>query len=134
MPIINNTAAAIRRLPFGTVLKPGLSEMTDEAWGKIKGQKSIQRRIADGTLKIEKHANGPVNDATGGEAGASFDINADATESMRFVGMTFDRNLLAKWGKEAKNKDVKDAIDKQLGTVGLSEEEREAALKKQKHK
>jgi hypothetical protein len=121
-------------------LLPGWNEVGDKLWNGqkdkpgLKEQSGVIRLIDSGMLETGKKADGPVNDTTQTAfAGVEFDIaSADPAEAKRMVGLTYRRELLQQWAGQAKDGEVKGAIEQQLKAIGLTEEEAQSAMKKKR--
>lgn len=135
MPLLKNNESRIHFLGTRVRLAPGINEVGEEDWAKLKGQSMVKRLLAARVVEVVRSAgDANVTDATmaGGVATAETDISsmseADAT---RLVGETVDRALLTKWAGQAKG-GVREALDKQLAALGVSEEERAQAFKRKR--
>lgn len=91
---------------------PGISEISDEDWERVKAHKTIQHRIDEEEL-IERDSK-PL-------------FKRPEKEALRLVKQTVDSKLLAAWQKEDSRETVKKAILTQLDSLKITDEDRKKA-------
>lgn len=132
MPLIKNNNAQVLVL-CGTVrLMPGVNDVSDKDFTKIKKSKP---KGADGPSWLEL-LRGTVNDrglptlqvidegAGSSKTGSKSLEDMTAVEAIALVKETFDRDLLNTWAEGESRKTVTDAIDAQLDAIKLTEDEK----------
>src|SRR5690606_28599282 len=89
-------------------LMPGVNQVDDEQWAKVKDMKLVKHLLASGSLKIAE----PAKEKGQGKAQSIKEMNAG--EAIKLVDQTLDEALLAKFAGEEDRKSVVDAIEKQF--------------------
>lgn len=130
--LVKNHEDRLHSLGGRFTLRPGINEVPDELWRELKGQSGVKRLLA-AKLLTEERAGAQSQQGAGANATTSSETDMgklDTADALRLVGETVDRALLSKWATQAKDAEVRQAIENQLAAIQLSEEERASALKK----
>ncbi len=136
--LIKNNEDRLHNVAGLMTLAPGVNEVPDDIWKKASQQSGVKRLLKERILEPLRSAGdatttaaGEGTGAPGGAVSAATDIaGLEPQDAIRVVGETVDRALLTRWATEAKDRNVKAAVEQQLAAIGLTEEERQSALKK----
>lgn len=110
--LIENTKPSIHGLGFydshgkiGTVkMVPGINEIDDAEWEKVKNLRTVKSRLENGTYVIRSASGESITKLA-------------AADAVRQVKRTFDSKLLDKWIAEDQRKAVRDAIAEQYTKI-----------------
>lgn len=99
-------------------LMPGVNEVSQETWDKVKDHPHLKRLLAAGHVAVPKPVGGEgatTVKSDGGEVRPADGLAGFSNkEAMRLIGETVDQALLSKWLETETRRNVREAIDKQI--------------------
>ena len=121
---IHHVSYATANLAGAATLKflPGVNEIKDVEWEKVKGHPDVARMLEEGELVL-----------LGGKKGAEFS-EMDDKAALKLVKETLDFQVLLKWYKGTESESVKDAIEEQLKKLNVGLDGKPIVIDKKKEK
>jgi len=102
------------------ILKPGINEMSDKDWAKMKDHQKFKKMLEDGDMEVVKKDN--EKSKSGGEVASNL-AEMKASDATKVVEQTLDKELLESWLEGEERVTVQRALDKQLKKLEYTKEE-----------